>query len=1038
MAGDAPGGKQADAFFICVTLTRYLSLTILAALLLAEGFAAPKFVLEGWQMQDGLPSDNIRRVVQTRDGYLWIATFHGLARFDGVAFKAFHLANTPALRNNLINRLFEDRDGRLWIGHDTGEVTVYSGGEFRALPLEATAPKVAVERFAQGADGTVWMLYRNGALRSFRQETAGPVIPPRGAQVADLETDSAGTVWVAYGDTVARLGDGQDLSWAEGCPPRGLVRPRIVTARHGGIWVFDRGLIRRWHEGRWVEERRLNARLGLGSQQLLETSTGLFLLGGVSVEGLRIVAADGTLESADVGTDNLLDWVRCLTEDSEGTIWLGTGGNGLRRLRPRRVEMVNPPDQWQNRPVRSVTPLASGGVWAGTEGAGVYRLESGRWERLGEDRQLRTPVTRAVLEDRRGTLWVVSPGAGGVLQAFNGKGFEVVVQDPALSRPTALWESRHGELWVGTEVGPALVQGAQLHWPASGGKAELANTRCFAEGAEGAVWIGTLGSGLARLQDGVVARWRQSDGLASDFVLSLQAEPEGSVWAGTYGHGLSRIQGGRCATVSSRHGLPSDVIFSILDDEQGSFWMSSPAGIFRVAKADLHRCAEGQLDRVPCVVLDLSDGLATLEMAGDCQPVSCRTADGRLWFATAKGLAQVNPASVQTSPRPTPVVIEGLRADGREVGFPRTGAAADRTHGPAAAAPVALGPGLRHLEIAYAGLSLVAHRRVRFQYRLDGLEGEWNDVGTRRTAYYHHLPPGDYVFRVRASNDDGVWNPAGATLAFQVVPYFWETGWFAALMVVLGAVGVAGLAYGVIRRRYARVLVELEQSQAIERERARIARDIHDDLGAGLTQVTLLTHTAKGLLQHPEKAMERLEAIQASAHQMTRAMDEIVWAVNPQNDSLDSLAAYLGKFAQDFLRSASVRCVLDFPLALPPWPLTAEVRHGVFLAFKEALHNVVKHASATDVHIALTVATDGFTLVVEDNGIGLRNARPQPMSVEGRVASGLGLAGMRERMRQIGGELRLADRPVQGTTVELKIRTPPGAKKSALPGPTPP
>jgi signal transduction histidine kinase len=276
-----------------------------------------------------------------------------------------------------------------------------------------------------------------------------------------------------------------------------------------------------------------------------------------------------------------------------------------------------------------------------------------------------------------------------------------------------------------------------------------------------------------------------------------------------------------------------------------------------------------------------------------------------------------------------------------------------------------------------------------------------------------------------------LWNPEGAILALQVVPYFWETGRFAALTLMLGAAGVTGLAYGIVRRRYARALAALEQRQAIERERARIARDLHDDLGAGLTQVTLLTHTAKGLLQHPEKAAERLEAIQASAHQMTQAMDEIVWAVNPQHDSLDSLAAYLGKFAQDFLGSASVRCVLDFPLALPSWPLTAEVRHGVFLAFKEALHNVIKHAAATEVHIALTVASEFFSLSVEDNGVGLCSSPPPATSTHGRIASGLGVKGMKQRLEQFGGEVILTDRVGGGTAVQFRI-----SRQSGAPGST--
>ncbi len=259
-----------------------------------------------------------------------------------------------------------------------------------------------------------------------------------------------------------------------------------------------------------------------------------------------------------------------------------------------------------------------------------------------------------------------------------------------------------------------------------------------------------------------------------------------------------------------------------------------------------------------------------------------------------------------------------------------------------------------------------------------------------------------------------------------------QPGWFAAATLGVGAAAVGGLAYWLVRRRYWRALVILEQRQAIERERARIAHDIHDDLGADLTQATLLTHTAKGLVQNPRQTTGRLEELQGVLRRMTQAMDEIVWAVNPQHDSLDSLVAYLGKFAQDFLGSAGIKCVLDLPLELPSWPLTAEVRHGVFLAFKEALHNTVKHADATEVHIALLVAPDEFALQVRDNGLGIGNARSSDKPVEGRIASGIGLEGMRQRLQQIGGEVHLTEPSGGGTTVQLTISRKPKKAGAAV------
>jgi signal transduction histidine kinase len=337
---------------------------------------------------------------------------------------------------------------------------------------------------------------------------------------------------------------------------------------------------------------------------------------------------------------------------------------------------------------------------------------------------------------------------------------------------------------------------------------------------------------------------------------------------------------------------------------------------------------------------------------------------------------------------------------------------------------VVIAPGRQRFEFFYTGLSFVVPEKVRFKYRLEGLEAEWQDAGTRRSADYGYLSPGDYTFRVIACNNNGVWNEQGTTLALTVQPHVWQTGWFRLLGAVLAAMVVGGLVWFETRRRMRRKLDRSERQRAIERERARIARDIHDDLGASLTRISLLSQSARSELDRPEHARQELERIYQTARDTTRAMDEIVWAVNPEHDTLESLAAYLIKYAQEFLRATGLRCRLDLPTELPAWPLTSEVRHNLFLAFKQALHNVVQHADATEVRIAFNLHPSGFTLELEDNGRGFDAAQPVARSTadSDRLDRGHGLANLRRRLADIGGECDIRSAPGRGTKVGFRLR----------------
>jgi signal transduction histidine kinase len=503
--------------------------------------------------------------------------------------------------------------------------------------------------------------------------------------------------------------------------------------------------------------------------------------------------------------------------------------------------------------------------------------------------------------------------------------------------------------------------------------------------------------------------------------LSLYPDPDGTLWIGTADNGLCRLRDGKFSTISAVQGMPASIISEIAEDDAGNLWMGSHHGILRASKADLNRCADGALKTIRCLSYGRAEGLATLKCSGGFQPNAAKTADGRLWFPTTKGLAIIDPGNFSTNTVPPPVVIEELSVEGAPLALPSVAG----TNASPPSAPLEIPPGQPRLEIRFTGLSFVAPEKVRFKYRLEGLEDNWLDGGAKRVIQYSYLRPGNYTFRVTACNNDEVWNDKGAAISFTVLPYFWQTWWFKGFCLLAGAAAVAGIAMGATRQRVRRKLELLERQRALERERARIARDIHDDLGASLTRITLLSQSVRAELEDQQTAAGDVDRIYSTARELTRALDEIVWAVNPRHDTLDSLVAYLGRFAQNFLSSANIRCRLDAPLQLPGRAVTAEIRHNLFLAFKEALNNVVKHAHASEVRVSFEFNDGRCTLVVADNGRGFDPKNPaglQRSSADGlRSDSGNGLANMRKRLEEIGGECSWETAPGEGTRVRLSL-----------------
>jgi signal transduction histidine kinase/ligand-binding sensor domain-containing protein len=1012
------------------------------------------YLIDVWDTENGLPNSSVTAITQTPDGYLWIGTYNGLERFDGVRFVTHDPVNTPALGHARIQDLFLDVRGALWINTFDGSLSSLRDGAF-AMERKATsdlrtslvvsdrdqnvflAQSGELLRRGNGArtpedwqllgvgspgdgrlsaccrdkSGVFWCLTRDGVLGRLagdRFESLPEKSRPPGQRTMVLTTDAAGRVWVGTDNAIAVWNGDRFENMTPTNGETAFETYMILPTRDGSNWVLANGRLRKQSGRRWVDE-------AVEWQGLLGRASGRDMgahedqSGGIWFNhygnGLFHIRPDGVRRRITLRDGLPGDRIGCWFQDREGNVWAGVDRGGLVRLREKRFQVVGTDDGLQARAVTSICEDASGAMWFGTYGGGLSRWKDGM-------------VTHYAVgpDGSPGFIFSVYPRDNGLW--FSGENEDLSSFENGQVHPSlwpvhgvkTMFSDRNGRLWLGIRRGlvywlPGANRGVSLRT-----EIKEVGVRALAEDSRGAIWIGAEDGALYRFFENKLKSFRPTDALAGQPVWSVLADEDGTVWVGTFRGGLLRFKDGTFTRYTTREGLPDDVIAQILDDGEGQLWMGSHQGIFRISKSTLDRLARSGSGRMECVCYGRLDGLPTLECSGSYQPACWRARDGRLWFSTVKGAVSVLPRTVSVNQLVPPVHIEDLRMDG----------VSQPVRGEHIEAP----PGRRQFEFRYTALSYTAPDKVRFRHRLDGVDQDWVESGTRRVSTYGYLRPGKYAFHVIACNNDGVWNEEGATLGLTVLPYFWETWWFWTL-VWLGVVGaVAGTVRHFVTRQMRRDMVRLEQQHAIERDRARIAKDIHDELGAGLTQITLASELAR---RGPAAETQRcLGQILESARSLTRAMDETVWAVDPRNDTLDGLMTYICKYALDYMRVAGIRCRLDVPSELPSVPVNSETRHNLFLSVKEALNNVIKHARATEVWLRLQVRPEGFTLVIEDNGQGLPDPGMQKQQEDSgqRISSGRGLNNFNTRLESIGGKFTLSSRPGQGTRVEFSVRLP--------------
>ena len=958
-----------------------------------------EYQIESWQVEDGLPQSSVTSVVQGQKGYLWLGTFNGLVRFDGMRFKVFNPNTTPGLPSGRIVQVFADDKGALWVGTEEGDLVRYMSGEFKSRTPSDPQEMTGYVRGIAEAEGAMWIITSDRQLFRFAEgqfSMVGTNCNLTGSHVAALATDDRHQLWVSTEQGISVLQDGQFETIFHQERADSLEGGLLTASRRGGCWAAFGGEIRRFDRGHCVENFGAFPWSKGDLFCMLEDRKGQLWLGTYG-SGLFRYSTNGSVLHLSRREGLPGDLIRSLCEDVEGNLWVGTEGSGLARLKSAIFHTYGGRRDLAKDCVLSVCEGDEGDLWIGTNGDGVNRLKRGAVQHYGKEQGLSNECVWSVFEDRKHRVWAGTWG-GGLFQ-LRGDRFEPVAgTGDANSVVCALYEDAGGCLWAGAQdAGADILQlydgkPSVFRLQNRGAKADV---RAAVADSKGNLWIGTQEDGLYCISGGTQTHFGKKEGLNNETIRSLYADAEGVLWIGTYGGGLNRFENGHFTAFTTRDGLPSDALCYIAEDSRSNLWCGSLGGIFRIKKEELNRPKAGKERLLHCLNFTTVDGLPTLECSGGCQPSGWKTRDGRLCFPTVRGLAIVNPEEIPVNTLAPPVIIEEVVIEGRNgTSGKSVFDAAEISMGDRVAPHLAVAAGNQRLEFHFTGLSLVDPRKVQFKYRLEGLEKEWVDAGSRRTANYSYLRPQNYRFVVKACNNDGIWNETGAALAVTILPYFWQTWWFRAIGVLVAVLGLVGI-----------YELRLASTRKLARLRLRIARDLHDEVGSNLGSIALLSEV---MPKPAGGAAEEINEVRRIALQTIHSLRDIVWFLDPSSDSMEELIirmrdtakTMLHGIAFDFSSTGNVSGVIP----------SLELRRNVLPIFKEMLHNIVKHAKANRVEIKVVISSRAFELSVMDNGIGFDSSAR---------SVGNGLKNLRRRTAELGGTLTLESHNQNGTRIIL-------------------
>jgi len=780
-----------------------LTLYVWPAYALDPNKALNEFSHHVWQTDDGLPQNTIYSILQTRDGFIWLGTQEGLARYDGASFMIFSRSTVPGFPHNQILHLFESPDSTLWIS-TSGGVARYRYGQFSFYTTRDSLPDPNVNAVAVDTNGVVWIGTNTGLVR-LENGKFTKTIGLSNDYVKAVLVDRSGRLWVGTnGGGLNVLKDGKFRAYTirDGMSSNYVTCLYESTANDLWIGTFGGG-VTRLKNGRFSHITQ-----GLSSLNVLSvTMDSLYAVWIGTLDGLDRWY-NGRVSHYGVKDGLSKEIVLSVLVDHEQSVWVGTYGGGLNRLKERRFNVVGSEQGLRNDYVRSVCQSKSGGLWIGTDGGGVDLWLNGKMTSYGFKEGMNNLFVRSVLEDRDGNLWVGTLSGG--INVLKKKRFTIMSTKQGLSSNdiTCLYEDKAGGIWVGTNGGGVnfIFKNKVTRYSTKEGLAGDAVT-CVMQDKLNQIWIGTT-TGLTRYKDPTSETITTDHGLPGNDVNCLFEDSKGTIWVAT-GGGLSRFHNEEWKSYTTQQGLFSNSIFGIQEDNDGYLWFSSSKGVFQISLAEFNALDSGTTTALTGFLYGKSDDMLSSECTGGSQPSVCKTRQGVLTFATIKGVAQINPKRLIHNAIPPRVAIHSIMIDGESV---------------AMEAKMVIPPGRDRYEFHYAGLSFLAPEKVFFRYKLADFDDDWIDAQTRRVAYYTSLPPGSYRFEVLACNNDGVWSPEPAVTLLVVKPHFYQTWWFYLICIVF--VGTA--AFGAYRLRIQQMVARERKLQGLVDERTKELKSERD------------------------------------------------------------------------------------------------------------------------------------------------------------------------------------------------------------------
>lgn len=1020
------------------------------------GIALAPYDISCWTTDNGLPQNSVNDLVQSLEGYLWIATYNGLARFDGVRFLVYDKSNTPAFVHNAVNCLHLDVAGVLWIGTSGGVVRWRRGGSPEFEPVPQLAGQTVLSLCGDGSgslwvgttDG-LWQVGAGGVTRRFGVREGLPAAP-----ISNLQDAGAEGLWIgSLGGGAGRFSGGRyyPLTTREGLPDDNI--HALFRDRDGNLWIgTESGLVRRNRDGLAVFStadgladsdiraifRDRRRRLWVGTNKggvnrrdkdlflpvplksftandsprsFLEDREGSLWIG---FKGGLVQLKPGKFQTFDRRRGLPADEVRAVVQDRDGGLWIGTVGSGLVHFDGAGFTVYGRESGLLNDRVWSLSLAPNGDLWLGTYGGGAYRFSGGKFERFDRSRGLSSDSVRVVYADSRGWVWVGTNGGG-----LN------VIRDGRIDRYTAA-DGLAGDIIY-----------------------------AVAESPPGTIWVGAFSGGLSRLENGRITTFGKEAGLREHAVWALHPDAAGNLWIGTNEHGLVRFRDGQCRYFTTADGMAEDIAFQVLEDDSGALWMNGNAGLYRVGKEDLLRYERGEITRIPSQTLGKADGFPNLSCGGPGQPAGCRGTEGRFWFATARGVVAINPRRIPVNRVAPQLIVDKVTIDETEY------SGNDLIEAP---------PGDGNVEISYTGASFISPERMLFQYRLEGYDRDWVKAGTRRAAFYTNLPPGEYTFHVIACNGDGLWNWEGVRLKFRIRPFYYQTVWFYAGLVCLMALCLWTYHGWRVRNMRARA----RRLQALVDERTReldAARRELEAQNAKLRELDRLKTEFLAAVSHELRTpitsiFGFAKVTQKQFQKISAALDEHVTdptvrghipKVGANLDIITVEGERLVRLISDGLDLTKIEAGLmqwndaDWDAA-ELLALAARAVQGFFIEHREPrflveieevrrtvrtdrdrfvqvvsnlVSNAAKHTTRGHVRLSARADSDRLRVSVEDTGAGIpaeecgrvfdkfyQSVRPDTRTSRG---SGLGLFICRQIVEHYGGAIGVESRPGQGS-----------------------